>query len=450
MSKYVYVCFTALSVLGCAASSDHYRALRVDAFGDSESSDGISDAADVAAVEWPQSGVLTLEPLIELSLARNPTLASMRETWRVAVERYPQAVALADPQFGYAFAPASIDSDNSIYGQKIEISQRLPWPGKLKLRGEAALSRAEEAGLGVEDARLHLVRSVTDAFYAYQFVHRAIDINRTNQDLLVEFQHIAERRYAAGLTSKSDVLQAEVEHQHLVHRGITLEREKAVIQARLNTLLDLPPKNFLPRPATELPHPAGLPALSVLESRALGQRPELRALAHTVNARSAEVEIARREYFPDFSVNASYNSLWEVKDKRTVVGLAINVPLQLERRRAALSQARAEQRHAVALLEERRAETLLRINEAYDELLETRHVVHLYGSSILPAARESLETAQSGYEAGSNDFLTLVATKRTFHLTELNHEQALLHYQQGLARLEYAVGVPLDGLEESR
>ena len=75
-------------------------------------------------------------------------------------------------------------------------------------------------------------------------------------------------------------------------------------------------------------------------------------------------------------------------------------------------------------------------------------MIRLYASSILPAARESLETARSGYESGANDFLTLVATEKSLHLAELTYEQALTTYQQGRARLEYAVGKPIDDLEE--
>jgi len=372
----------------------------------------------------------------------------MRAAWQAAVERYPQVTALPDPQLGYSLAPFTIDSPSSTYGQRIEFSQHLPWPGKLELRGQAALSTAEAAQDDVDEAHARLVRAVTEAFYAYQFVHRAMDINETTQRLLLEFQRIAESRYAAGLASKSDALQAEVEHQHLVHRGIGLERQRAVAQARLNTLLNFAPKRNLPAPSEEIAAPTVLPPLAALEQVALDSRPELQALAHAVDVRLREVELARREYFPDFSVSAGYNSLWAQSDKRTLVGVSINVPLQLERRRAALRQAQAEQRRAEARLEEARARALLEVSEAYDELVEASHVVRLYKVSIIPAARGSLETARTGYEAASNDFLTLVATEKALYLAELTHEQALTRYHQGLARLEYAAGIPLEQLED--
>lgn len=438
----------ALVAEGCVASTKQYDSLRKEAFepAPSHARAPTKDSPDRSSGRW-RARELSLDELLEVAKERSPTLVAMRASWQAAVERYPQVSALSDPQIGYALAPATIGSESSTYGQRIELSQRLPWPGKLDLRGQAALSSAEAAANDFEDARARLVRAVSEAFYAYQFVHRAIDINHTNQALLLEFQRIAENRYAAGLASKSDALQAEVEHQHLVHRGIALERERAVVRARLNTLLNFSPKAALPPPPTAIPHPKPLPDLAVLERVSLESRPELLALEHAVDARSSEVQLAHREYLPDFSLSAGYNSLWEDPDKRTLVGIAINVPLQLERRRAALSQAQAEKRRAESKLEEARARVLLELSEAYDGLVETSHVVDLYRSSIIPAARESLETSRTGYEVASNDFLTLVATEKALHLAELTYEQALAQYHQGLARLAYATGRPLAELE---
>jgi len=438
----------ASTALGCSAAADRYTAVRSDAFavGDHAMTEPAPRAASTGV--WDDASELSLEHVQRLAEARNPTLVAARASWQAAVERYPQVTALTDPTFGYALAPGTIDSDQSVYGQKIELAQRFPWPGKLALRGEAALGDAHAAGDEFESARQHLRHAVTEAFYSFWAVHRAIEINQTNQNLLAEFQRIAESRYSAGLASKSDALQAEVEHQHLVHRGIALERDRKVAQARLNTLLNLPPSLPLPLPPRSVERPKKLAALSRLEAVAIETRPELQSLAHTVAAREADVDFAHREYLPDFAINAGYNSLWEVVDKRTVIGLAIDVPLQLGRREAAVSEAQAAERRARAKLEEARAATLLEVSEAYDQLVETEHVVHLYATSILPVARENLATARVGYESGSNDFLTLIESEKSLYVSELTYEEALAAYHQGRARLEFAVGRRLASLDD--
>ena len=220
---------------------------------------------------------LEIDALRREVLRRNPTLAAMESACRAASSRYPQVSALDDPVFSYGLAPATIGVDRLDLGQRFELSQTFPWPGKLRLKGEAAKSEARAVSEDTEAGRLQLIQTTEQAFYDYYFFHRAIEINRANQELLQEFKRITQFRYGAGLVPKQDALQAEVEHQNLIHHGIVLERKRAVTAARLNTLLNVSPQTFLPPPPNEL---AGVVPLSSRESlyyAALRNRPELHA-----------------------------------------------------------------------------------------------------------------------------------------------------------------------------
>lgn len=444
---------------GCAAHSDAYQRLRTEALEAAPRGDGTDLQAQrpvfSAAAREPNGprpafagqAELALDVLRHEVLVRNPTLAAMHSAWQAAIARYPQVTALDDPQFGYGIAPGTIGSDEVNFGQKFELSQRFPWPGKLGLRGRAALGRAEAAGHDFRATQLRLVEATENAFYEYYYVHRAIEINRINQELLLELKHIAERRYGAGLVHKQDALQADVEHKHLVHNGIVLERARSVTAARINTLLNLPPETSLPKPPQTLAGVRTLAPRSFLSDYALKQRPELSALASRLHAHEAEVTLAKREYFPDLAVMGGYNSLWEADERRATGGIGFNVPIQLGRRDAALSEAQAKERRARSELEATRAQVLFEVSRAADEVNESAHVVRLYASSIVPAADESLEAARSGYETGTNDFLTLIAAEKTLMLARLSHEEALASYHQARARLAKATGSTLATLE---
>ena len=78
---------------------------------------------------------LKLDELRQEVLRRSPTLEAMESAWRAANSRYPQVTALDDPMFSYSLAPATIGVDRLDFGQKFELSQTFPWPGKLGLRG---------------------------------------------------------------------------------------------------------------------------------------------------------------------------------------------------------------------------------------------------------------------------------------------------------------------------
>ncbi len=390
---------------------------------------------------------LDLAALRHAVLQRNPTITAMQHAWQAAVERRPQISSLDDPMFSYALAPATIGSNRLDFGQRFELSQRFPWPGTLRLRGEVAQSEAQAASEDLHTVRLQLIEATQHAFYDYYFVERAIDINRVNQDLLLEFQRTAEFRYAAGLVPKQEVLQAEVEHQHLAHRGIVLDRTRVVTVARLNTLLNLPPENTLPPPPHELPGVQSLPGMETLRAAAVQHRPELRSLALQVEARNADVKLAQLDYFPSVTVSGGYNSLWQEDDLRPIVGVSLNFPLQLNRQKAAVREAQAKERQARARLEEQRARVFFEVSQATENVRENAHVVQLYASSIVPAAEENLTAARSDYETGITDFLILITADKALMLAELSYHQALANYHKGRTQLERAAGLSLEDVE---
>jgi outer membrane protein, heavy metal efflux system len=390
---------------------------------------------------------LSLEALEGEVLQRNPTLAAMQAAWQAAAERYPQVTALDDPQFGYGVAPESIDSATVDFGQKFDLSQRFPWPGTLSTRGEAALREAEAAGEDTAAVRLRIIEITREAFFDYYYVRRAIAINHVNQGLLLQLKKIADTRYAAGLVSKQDTLQAEIARQQLVHRGIVLDRMRQVTAARINTLLDRPPQAPLPPAPAKIPAPVPMPPIERLQAAAMQRRPELHSLALKAKAREADVHLAELAYFPNFTVIGSYSSLWQESDLRTFLGVGINIPIELDRRRAAVNEARAQLQRARALFEEQRARIAFEVERAVDELAEATHVVRLYAESIVPASQESLAAARSGYETSSNDFLTLIDAERKLMRAQLGYYRGLADYQKARAQLTQAVGAPLENLE---
>jgi len=397
-----------------------------------------------------REGELDLARLREQVLASNPSLAAMHATWQAAIARHPQARAFDDPEIFYGIAPGTIGAEGLDFGQKVELRQRLPWPGRLRLRGDATLAEAQAVGEDFQATRLALLELTDESFFEYYFMERAIEINRVNQELLVDLEHIARARYSAGLVHKQDALAAEVESHHLIHRGIVLTRARAVAVARINTLLDRAPDAPLPPAPSRLASVTPVPERPRLEEYALAHRPELDAWAFRLRASESEIALARREYFPDLTVMGGYDTLMEAEERRGMVGVGFELPLQIGRRRAAVGEAEAKRLRARAELARERAAVLFEVSSALDGLEESAHVVHLYATSFVPAAEENLDAARSGYESGRNDFLTLVSAEKTLMLARLSYEEAVSQYHQRRAELERALGGSLASVEEMK
>jgi outer membrane protein TolC len=181
-------------------------------------------------------------------------------------------------------------------------------------------------------------------------------------------------------------------------------------------------------------------SIEALEALALRNRPEIRAGRARILESEAGVELADRQYYPDLDVMAAYDSMQVMPEHRWMVGIAVNVPLQLGRRRAAEDEAVA--RAARARAEDSRARDAIRVEvtSACRRVEEARLVIDVYRDRLLPASRDQVAAAQAGFTAGRNDFLALIAAERTLRTVELRFLTAKAELHRRLAQVDRVVG----------
>jgi outer membrane protein TolC len=396
-------------------------------------------------------GELSVDALIADVLARNPNLAQMVAAWQAASSKYPQVRSLDDPMLGAMFAPSSFGSSSVESGYRIEVSQKIPFPGKLRLRGQGALAEADAAQSDIEDMRIQLIESARLAFFEYYLVDRAIAVNEEALRLLGEFKQTAESRYKTGLAPQQDVLQADVEVGRQRERAVTLERMRKVAAARINTLRSLPPDEPLAKPPQNLkvvPEPR---AVASLRDFALAQRADLKAIQDRIAVEEAALKLALREYYPDVELAAAYDTIMgngPMRDLAPQVGLRMNLPVRYARRHGAVAEAQAKiaQRHAEYA--GRANQIQFQVQEAHEQLLESERVLALYEKTILPAARENVKAAQAAYVTGKTPFLSLIEAQRNLvNLRDRNYE-ATADYFRRQATLERVIGGPVSAAGE--
>jgi cobalt-zinc-cadmium efflux system outer membrane protein len=390
----------------------------------------------------PFAGATVLEraELVRQVLARNPSLEAAREAWRAALARYPQETALEDPMLSYSVAPLSI-AGKERFGQVVELSQQLPFPGKRALRGEVVLAEAQAMREDLEELRLRLALMASNLFDELFIAQRSLAINDEHLRLLEQLKKSAEAQYIAGRASQQDPLQAEVELSDVLREKVGLEAERERLRAQLNGLLHQPPLAPLPPAPDSLPVPTEAPGPSeALQDEALRQRPELEGLRARLGGAEAAVRLAHRDYYPDFRVMGSYNSMWMDTPHQLMAGVSINVPLDFGKRAAAVRQAQAnldrlriEERH---LINDIRVE----VEQARTRQVEAQRVVELFRERIVPAARDRVAATRAGFESGKNSFQVLIEAQRNLRGAELRSQMALADVQRRQAELDRATG----------
>jgi cobalt-zinc-cadmium efflux system outer membrane protein len=402
------------------------------------------DAAGELDDPFAEAAELQLELLVSAVTSRNPSLQAANAAWSAAAERYPQAVAFDDPMMQTMFAPATFSSGSPTQSSYVlGVAQRVPWHGKRALRGQIAEWDATAASWDASEVQLRLEAAARIAFFDYYLVQRELELNQKNVEVTQDSRSTAKSKYEANQVSEQDLSLADLELAKLEQERLELNRAETIAIARINTLIHRTPGHPIPPAPHKLEIVEDQQDIDSLRETALQERPELAALAAKIQSEQAAVALACKEYYPDFEFMGRYDSFWTDTVQRPMVGMNMNIPLNRDRRGAAVREAQCK---VTKLLAERaQQEDMVReeVQIAYARVEASKKAAVLYNKRVLPAAEANLGSARSAYIAGSIDFLSLMSARREFITQQIGFQRTLAEYHRSRADLERAVGAPL-------
>ncbi len=404
------------------------------------------------------AGVVVEEPTPNASLdawllhaeRNNPGLEAAFYRWQSAAEKIPQVRALPDPRLNYAYFLSNVETRVGPQRHGFMISQTFPWFGKLGARGDAALESARGAEQHYEALRLQLVSSITREYTELYYLDRAVRITDENFELLRHWEEVARAKFRAGTGSHAAVVQAQVELGILTDRARTLRDQRDTVRAELNALLARPVNAALVTPDSlrdENIRATDDELLALMRQRS----PELRALAFEVERKQHELRLARKEYFPDFTLGLGYtltdeavNPSMEDSGKDPVtLNASINVPLWRGKYAAGSREAQARLRASRLEHADRALQLDAHVKRTAFELRDAGRKVTLYRDTLIPKGEQSLRATSAGFEAGQLEFLNVIDAQRVLLEFQLSYERALSNQTVRLAQLEMLVGSPL-------
>jgi outer membrane protein TolC len=324
----------------------------------------------------------------------------------------------------------------------VALSQRLPWFGKRSSEAAAASAEAEAAKSDFEATRRALMLSALGLYDQYYVAVRSLEINAQHVELLRQLRSSAALQFESGRGSAQDPLQAEAELAHTEHESAVLSAQRDVTVAQMNELLHRPPEHPLPPPPKELAllkEPQGLD-VKRLESQAVTGRPEIAAARQRARAEQARADRAGREYFPDFTVSTSYNSMWDMPEHRWMVGLGFNLPLQSGRRGGTADE--AEAMRAQFENDARRMEDAARTQVfiLMRQLDESKHVLSLFEERLLPVARNQVDAARASFISSRSPFSAVIEAEKNLRSAERDYQMARAECDRRRAELGIALG----------
>jgi cobalt-zinc-cadmium efflux system outer membrane protein len=393
---------------------------------------------------------LILDSLVAEVLRANPDLAAARSRYQAFEAKVPQAGSWPDPMFKTVVSNLPTDSwamdQTPMSGIELMFTQNIPFPGKLGLKKDASRSMARRAEKEYESAEDFIIGELKQNYYRLYLSERSIEITRRNKLLLEDFAKIAATRYSVGKGAQQDVLKAQVEVSKMMDKLISLEEMNKTVRAKINILLNREPQHSLGQ-TDDLTFRRLDYTEEQLQDLAVGSNPALKGMGFSVEASRSAYRLARREYLPDFTLSVSYRLRDEVQmdPVRGVnffsASAGINLPLYFwSKQKKKVQEKELDLESARRKYESEENKLRYNVSLLFYSLSKYTQEVELYRTAILPQARQSLESAKSGYQVDKVDFLTLVNNQLTLYNYEIAYHQALSSYFVTIAKLEEMVG----------
>jgi len=390
---------------------------------------------------------LSLDEVVQESLENNPEILAAQNRWEAAKAKVPQVRWWGDPQFGISFEkiPQGSYSLGAAKMRMFSISQMIPFPGKLNLKGRVAQREVMIAAEEYEAKKQEVTAKVKSAYYRLFLVHKSIEIENEEKELIRKFEKIAEIKYAVGQGSQHDVLKAQVELSLITDDLITLQEEDLpTAEARLNAILNRPPHSPVGIPE-EFTIPKLEQSREEIEELALEARPALQAMEYAVEKSETAYKLAKMEYLPNFMIKFMREEMETPMSTESTGGvmLSINIPIWFWKKGYGVSEKRAQKRSAEASFQAMKNMVLFEVQNALAKFNASERRVNLFKTSIIPQAEQALKAATIAYETGKVDFLTLMNSERMLRDARLKYYKVSAKHGTNLANLERIVGVRL-------
>jgi outer membrane protein TolC len=395
---------------------------------------------------WAQKPT-PLADLLAEAARNNPEIAAARHAWRAATHVRPQVTTLPNPKFtvqdfsvGGAKPWSGFNTSNFAY-IGFGVSQKLPFPGKLRLKGEAADRAADVQQAQIGAAQASVVGEIKADYFRLAYLQQVIALFEDSRHTLGQLAKGELYRYQAGSGDQAEVLQAQLEGTKLL-RELTVRREEvAQTEADLKRLLRRPQESAdivaEALTASKLPFSA-----RELLAFARKQNPEVKVDASTVRKGDADVRSAKRSGKPDFSVGYMFERTGDQFPAYYM--LTFNVIFQRwSRTRAAVEQAEELATSARYRLEAQIQQQQAEVQKQYAAETSTAEQAKEYREGLIPQAEATYNAMLAEYESNKRQLTGVLTALNNVLELKRDYARTLFDHQMAIANLETLTGVKL-------
>ena len=392
----------------------------------------------------------TLADLLTEAEKNNPQIQAARHGWQSAKQIPTQVSTLPDPQV--VLQQVNVGSPRPFAGYTnsdfayigLGVSQDLPYPGKLRLRGEIAEKDADATQQKYESVRRAVMADVKMAYFQLSYLAKRQKILDEDAQLLQQVEQAAESRYRNGMGNQQDVLQAQLERTKLLREININQLEQMKMQAALKNLLNRA-QSSTDIETAELFESTPAYNFDQLLIEAKASNPGLAGMQKMVERQALQIDLAKKDFYPDFNVQG----MWQRTDPsqyrayyQFTVGMRIPI-YRSRRQRPELAQAESDRDRAKSEYEAQSQQTAFQLRQQFVSAEKSAELLKIYREGLIPQARAELQAGMAAYQSNRQDFQALLASFLDVLKLDEEYWQTLSEHETALAQMEEVAGVSL-------
>jgi outer membrane protein TolC len=391
-----------------------------------------------------------LADLLSEAERNNPQIQAALHGWDSAKQIPSQVSTLPDPQF--VLQHVSVGSPRPFAGYSnsdfayvgFGASQDIPYPGKLRLRGEIAKKDADVTQQRYESIRRAIQAGVKMSYFKLGYLAKQQTILAGDSQLLQQVEQAAESRYRNGMGNQQEVLQAQLERTKLLREITTNRLESGRVQAEIKQLLDRS-QSSPDIEVGELSESAPAYTFDQLLDAAKVNNPEITGAQKMIERQGLQVDLAKKDFYPDFNVQY----MWQRTDPAQfranyMLTLGVRIPIYRTRRQQPeLAEAEADQSRARSEHESQTQQIAFQLRQQYLAVEKSAELLKIYREGLTPQARAALQAGMAAYQSNRQDFQALLASFLDVLKLDEEYWQTLSEHEMALAQIEALTGLSL-------
>jgi NodT family efflux transporter outer membrane factor (OMF) lipoprotein len=357
----------------------------------------------------------------------NQTLKADEANYREAEALIAEGRAQLFPTLTYNPSLTRSSAPSTILSSEINGSWTLDLWGRVRRTIESEVAGAQASAADLANARLSMQSALATAYYELRETDSLHDLLEDTVGQYKRSLDITQNQYKAGTSARSDVITAQALVLTAEAQALNTGVARAQFEHAIAVLMGRPPAGL------SIAHgklARGVPAIPLrLPSTLLERRPDIAAAERTMQQQNALIGVATAAYYPDISLSGSFgyvgnpfvgafaasNPMWSfgMSAAQTLFDGGL-IAAQVEAARDTYQASVATYRQTVLTAFQQVEDQLAAI-----PILSREQRVQI---EAVVAARQAVQIALNEYQAGTQNFTTVV----TAEATALSDEEALL------------------------